>query len=82
MSYETKPICKILKVTDDDTGMYSCGDIEGSFNQKDLEEYLQSYGEKGKAQLLEKLAFLQYQVWDAWRNRPIHCPYVNSSANI
>lgn len=69
MSYETKPICKILKVTDDDTGMYSCGDIEGSFDEKELESYLKTYGERGKTQLLETLAFLQFQVWNSWRNR-------------
>jgi hypothetical protein len=55
-------------VTDCDTELYSCGEVCGAFHDYDLQNYLKQYGERGKKELLEKLAYLQYQVIDAWRN--------------
>lgn len=67
MSTETTSICNICYVTDCDTELYSCGEVEGAFDQETLEKYLQSYGERGKSELINKLAFLQWQVINSWR---------------
>ena len=69
MSYDTDQIAKIVKVIDDDTGMHSVGDIEGAFDENKLADYLKRYGNEGKNKLVSRLAFMQWQVWEAWRNR-------------
>lgn len=62
MSTETKTICNIRYVTDCDTELYSCGEVDGAFDQEDLDNYLKTYGEEGKIKLINHLAFLQFQV--------------------
>jgi hypothetical protein len=71
MSQETKTICNIRYITDCDTELYQCGEVDGSFNQEDLESYLKTYGEEGKTRLLNHLAFLQYKVMKTWIDRKI-----------
>lgn len=69
MSTETKTICNIRYVTDCDTELYSCGEVNGAFDQKALDSYFETYGEEGKTRLLNHLAFLQWQVINSWRER-------------
>lgn len=68
MSYETILMAKVLKITDDDTGMYSVGDIEGAFDKNELINYLNSYGNEGKNKLLDTICHMQWQIWQAWRD--------------
>jgi hypothetical protein len=60
------PIAAISTIIDDDTGMYKAGEVVGSFDEKDLNAFLNVYGENGKNDLLKHLAFMQYQVINAW----------------
>lgn len=69
MSTQTKSICNIRYVTDCDTELYSCGEIDGAFQYHELKNFIKIYGENGKNDLLHHLAYLQYQVIDIWRNR-------------
>jgi len=66
MSQETKNICNIRYITDCDTELYSCGDVDGAFDQDELDKYLSTYRENGKLELLEKMAFLQKQILESW----------------
>lgn len=65
---EKQKLITISIVTDDDTGMYRIGEVDGILQSKQLENYLRTHGERGKTELLEHFAFLQYQVIDAYRN--------------
>ena len=65
---ETKAIATITQVTDDDTGMYFIGEIDGLFQREELIRYLKSHGKKGKQELHEHLAYMQSQVIQAWRD--------------
>ncbi len=62
---EKMTMTKISVVTDDDTGMYSIGEIDGMFCKKELREHIESHGSQG---LIEHLAFLQYQVIEMKRS--------------
>lgn len=64
---QTKTLVNITKVTDDSTGMYHVGEIDGLFQEHELREYLKRYGEIGKTELINHLAFLQYQVVDMYK---------------
>ena len=78
---ERESILTITKVTDDDTGMYRIGEIDGIFQSQSLGEYLSSHGEKGKTELINHFAYLQSQVIDAWRelNNETDCSACNNS---
>jgi len=78
---EREEILTISKVIDDDTGMYWVGEIDGSWQKHTLDEYLSAHGEKGKSELINHLAYLQYQVVDAWRerNNETDCATLNST---
>ena len=67
---ERKTMMSISRITDDDTGMYLMGEIDGSFPEEELEKYIDTYGGYGFNELVTKLSFLQFQVWKAWRK---HC---------
>jgi len=64
---EHKILAKIIKITDDDVGMYRIGEIDGGFSDEELLEYLNQNKEYGLHQLTSKLTHLQFQVWNAWR---------------
>jgi len=64
---ERKTLVKIIKITDDDTGMYRIGEIDGGFSSEELLDYFNSHGEYGLNQLTSKLSHLQFQIWSAWR---------------
>lgn len=63
---ERKELCKLSTVTDDDTGMYHIGEIDGLFQGDDLKEYLKRHGEKGVDRLVRHLGYLQHSVFYAW----------------
>ena len=64
MPKETKQIAKIKYITDTETGMYKMGDVNGAFNEADLESYIKRYGHK---KLCAQLGYMQFQVWTALR---------------
>ena len=76
MGTKTKPFVTLIEVTDDDTGMYDLGDIEGMIDQSSLEEYLSAFGDHGFNRLIHRLALLQHQVVEA----RIKCR-INSATN-
>ena len=63
---ETRILVSITKVIDDHTGMYRLGEIDGLFQKPYLDDYLLSFGESGKIELINHLAYLQSQVINAW----------------
>ena len=64
MSKETKQIAKIEYITDTETGMYKTGEVNGAFNEADLESYIKRYGHE---KLCAQLGYMQFQVWTALR---------------
>jgi len=66
---QRETILKLIKITDDDAGMYQIGEIDGGFSDEELLEYLKSHGEYGLHQLTAKLTHIQFQIWEAWRKR-------------
>ena len=50
---------------DDDTGMYQIGEVDFGINSK-LETFLIQFGHKGKEDLMATIAYLGYEVQDAW----------------
>lgn len=61
---ELKMIGKISAVTDSETSYDNMGDIQGGFSDSELRSQIERYGTK---QLLETLAYMQWQVWDTLR---------------
>jgi hypothetical protein len=61
---EKKKIASVSVITDTDNGYDNVGDVEGGFDDKELLDHLQSYG-PGK--ICETLAYMQWQVWNTWR---------------
>ena len=59
-----KQIAKIWTVTDDSTGMYKVGEVDGGFNSLELNEHIKSYG---KDDLILHLSNMIYQVISASR---------------
>jgi len=72
---ERKQMATVTVVTDDDTGMYHVGEPDGLFQQEELLEYLRMHGQKGKSEMLEHLAYMQFQILETWRivNRAENC---------
>lgn len=63
---ETKIINRLSVVTDTETGQENIGDIDGGmFDEEWLKEHVRNHGSEG---LLEKLAFMTYQVVEAIRS--------------
>jgi len=60
---QKKEICKIWEVTDDDTGMYFIGEIDGLFDGDALRTYLKRNGEMGRNQLVKHLGYLIHTVY-------------------
>lgn len=58
-------LANINVITDDDTGMYSIGEIDGGFKTKLLNEHIEKYGAEG---LLKQLTTMIYTVVGLDRN--------------
>lgn len=58
---DRKLIC-ITEVIDDSTGTWRVGEIEFSITLGFLEQYLKTYGEKGKDEIISMLEFLKSKV--------------------
>ena len=52
----------ITKVVDDETGIWRQGEIEFGIFTGLLEDYLKSYGEKGKKEIIDTLEYLKSRV--------------------
>ena len=61
---ESKIIGTISIITDCETGMYKMGEVDGGLNDVQLIKHVEKYGHEG---LCEKLAYMQWQVWQALR---------------
>lgn len=64
---QTENLVTITQVTDDSTGNYHVGEIDGLFQDHTLHEYLKRYGLQGQNDLLTHLAYLQHQVIAAYK---------------
>ena len=64
MAAETKNLATISFVTDTDVSYYEIGEVEGSFQEQELENYIERFGHE---KMCSHLAFLQFQVWEALR---------------
>lgn len=64
MGATKKQLTTVSYVTDTDVGYYSIGEVDGSFNEYELQQFIKGYGHE---QLCAHLAFLQFQVWEAVR---------------
>lgn len=62
---EMKQIGSISVVTDTETGMYHMGEVGGGFDDQKLKQHIKKYGH---IELLETLAYMQYQVWQTVRD--------------
>jgi len=59
---QKQTIATIWEVTDDDTGMYFIGEVDGGFNAEFLKDHIRHHGNKN---LLAHLAYMISQVMDA-----------------
>lgn len=64
MGATRKQLTTVNYVTDTDVEYYSVGEVDGIFNEHELQQFIKSYGHE---QLCAHLAFLQFQVWEAVR---------------
>ena len=64
---EREDLTTISFISDDSTGIYEVGEIDGLLQQHQLKEYLRQHGKWGRTQLIEHLAYLQHQVIVAWK---------------
>lgn len=62
---ETKEITRIVVVTDSDNDYEHIGDIDGGgFDKEWLKKHINSHG---TTRLLEVIAWMSFQVWEAFR---------------
>jgi hypothetical protein len=61
---ERLKLATICAITDDDTGMYRIGEIDGGFDDTKLEDHIKDYGSEG---LLKCLAYMHWQVMEQIR---------------
>lgn len=79
MGYESKKLATIEFITDFETPMYHLGEVQGSFDEKQLKDYVKRF----KADdLLFCLAYLQFQVVNAIREVNAELSEVNVSCNV
>ena len=64
MGAETKKLAEIRFVTDTDVGYYEIGEVEGSFQEAQLKEYIKRFGHE---KLCSQLGYMQFQIWKALR---------------
>lgn len=63
---ERKELFTVSVISDDDTGMYTIGEVDGGMSTGYLKDYLKEFGNEGKDNLLTHLSFIQYQIWNMW----------------
>lgn len=64
MGAETKELAKISFVTDTDVSYYEIGEVEGSFQESQLEDYIERFGHE---KLCAQLGYMQFQIWRSLR---------------
>jgi len=64
MGAETKKLTSISFVVDTDVSYYKIGEVQGSFQEDELRDYIKRFGHE---KLCIHLAFLQFQVWKSLR---------------
>ena len=64
MGYVGEKLLKVEFIIDTDVGYYEMGELEGLFQDAQLENYIKRFGHE---KLCTHLAFLQFQVWSALR---------------
>lgn len=62
---DRKQLLSISYHSDDDTGMYSVGEIDFGVNTE-LENYIKKFGYDGVKDILSTLGYLAYSVQDAY----------------
>lgn len=67
MTERTK-LAALSVITDDDTGLYFVGELDGGFQQTELTQFLTTYGRQGRKDLLEHLAYMQHKVIETYRS--------------
>lgn len=64
MGAQTQKLATVSFVTDTDVSYYQIGEVEGAFQQGQLEDYIRSHGHE---KLCSQLGFMQFQIWEAVR---------------
>jgi len=64
MGAETKKLAQVSYVTDTDVSYYEIGEVEGSFQEAQLKDYIKSFGHE---KLCSQLGYMQFQIWKAVR---------------
>tara|TARA_R100000781_G_scaffold115008_1_gene88417 strand:- start:2722 stop:2976 length:255 start_codon:yes stop_codon:yes gene_type:complete len=64
MGAETKELAKIAYVTDTDVSYYEIGEVEGSFRESELKDYIKRHGHE---KLCAQLGYMQFQIWRTLR---------------
>ena len=63
---QTETLASIKFVTDDDTGMWYTGEVEGGFNDLVLEDYLRTFGLEGYVRLVTRICGMHSTLQSAW----------------
>lgn len=64
MGAETKKLAQISFVIDTDVSYYEIGEVEGSFQEEQLEGYIRRFGHE---KLCSQLGYMQFQIWKTLR---------------
>lgn len=64
MGAETKKLAQVSYVTDTDVSYYEIGEVEGSFQEEQLKDYIKRFGHE---KLCSQLAYMQFQIWKSVR---------------
>lgn len=64
MGAERQELAKVSYVTDTDVSYYEIGEVDGAFQEAQLEDYIKRFGHE---KLCSHLAFMNYQIWKVVR---------------
>lgn len=64
MGAETKKLAQVSYVTDTDVSYYEIGEVEGSFQEAQLKDYIERFGHE---KLCSQLGYMQFQIWKTVR---------------
>lgn len=64
MGAETKKLAQISFVVDTDVSYYEIGEVNGSFQEEQLEDYIRRFGHE---KLCSQLGYMQFQIWKTLR---------------